>query len=110
MYVNGVQQSTTYSDTNNYGANSQLSLGTVGDSPGYAATFLRGYISDFRVTKRAVYTSAFTPPSEPLSAVANTTLLITGRGGNVIDNSRHHTLSTVNNAVISTTQSKFGKQ
>jgi len=108
MYVNGVQQSTTYSDTNNYGANSQLSLGTVGDSPGYAATFLRGYISDFRVTKRAVYTSAFTPPSEPLSAVANTTLLITGRGGNVIDNSRHHTLSTVNNAVISTTQSKFG--
>jgi len=36
-----------------------------------------GYINDFRIVKgTAVYTAAFTPPNEPLTAITNTKLLL----------------------------------
>jgi len=40
------------------------------------STYANGYITDVRVVSgTAVYTSAFTPPTEPLTAIANTSLL-----------------------------------
>lgn len=51
--------------------------------------FFTGYQSDIRVVKgTAVYTSAFTPPTAPLSAVTNTTVLLPMDDGGIIDKSQ----------------------
>ena len=71
MYINGQAQTTTYSDSNNY-SNDDLIIGeNVSDS--YQ---IPGLISNFRMVKgTAVYTSNFTVPTSPLTAITNTKLL-----------------------------------
>lgn len=71
MYINGQVQSTTYSDSNNY-SNDDLIIGeNIADS--YQ---IPGLISNFRMVKgTAVYTSNFTVPTSPLTAITNTKLL-----------------------------------
>lgn len=111
MYINGTANATTYADTNDYGTSSQLSIGTVGDSPGFAGTFMNGYISDIRVVKgTAVYTGNFTPTTTPLTAVANTTLLLNAKSSGVLDYTGQHALITSGNSRVSTTQTKFGNR
>ncbi len=62
MYINGYEEKSV-ADTVNY-TGTNLALGC-----GYTASSytLSGNISDFRVMKSAVYTTEFTPPSEPLT-------------------------------------------
>ena len=63
--------STSATDLHNYGAQT-LTIGAYGGG-GYD---FWGYISNLRVVKgTALYTSNFTPPTNPLSAVTNTVLL-----------------------------------
>jgi len=72
-------------------------------------SYINGYISNLRVVKgTAVYTSAFTPSTTPLTAVSGTSLLLSGTNAAVIDNTMNTNLTTVDNASISTAQSKFG--
>jgi hypothetical protein len=47
----------------------------IGGNPSGNYIWAGGYIADVRFTESAVYTAAFTPPTEPLSAVSGTTLL-----------------------------------
>ena len=108
LYVNGVANATTYSDTNNYGASSQLTVGSTGDSHGSATTFLNGYITDLRVTKSAVYTATFTPPTSPLSAISNTSLLLSCTNAKIIDQTSKINYITFSGAKLSTAQKKFG--
>jgi hypothetical protein len=55
-----------------------------------------GYLSNFRIVKdTSVYTEAFTPPTSPLSVIANTSLL-TCQANTVIDNSNNAFAITVN--------------
>jgi len=58
--------------------------------------YFNGYISSLRVVKgTAVYTSAFTPPTAPLNAITNTSLL-TCQSNRFIDNSTNAFTITVN--------------
>lgn len=68
-----------------------------------------GYAADLRIVDgTAVYTSAFTPPTAPLTAITNTTLLLSGTEASIIDKSQRTTTLTLNgNTTGSTTQVKF---
>jgi hypothetical protein len=56
----------------------------------------------------AVYTSNFTPPTAPLTAITNTKLLLNMADGQAIDSAAQHNLSLENGTNISTAQAKFG--
>ena len=71
LYLNGISIGSA-SDSTDY-ADAPLQ---IGQRQGYAAQSWYGQISNFRVIKgTALYTSDFTPPTEPLTEVTNTTLL-----------------------------------
>ena len=68
-----------------------------------------GYITDMRVlVGTALYTSAFTPPTTPITAITNTSLLLNYINGAIYDNAMMNDLETVGNAQISTSVKKFG--
>jgi hypothetical protein len=75
LFLNGVQEGSTYTDSNNYIVGPDRP--TIGIS-GFDGTGnpLNGYLSNYRIVKgTAVYTSNFTPPTAPLTAITNTSLL-----------------------------------
>lgn len=75
LFLNGVLQGTV-SDTTNYNLAASLTLGNREPNHPYANYPFKGYISNFRVVKgNSVYTSSFTPPQAPLSAISGTSLL-----------------------------------
>jgi hypothetical protein len=71
LYINGVSQGTVTSSAVLGGTNPGAIR--IGSAVGYALT---GYVSNFRYVQSAVYTSAFTPSEVPLTAIANTRLLL----------------------------------
>ena len=73
LYKDGVLQ-TSASDTTDYGTSANsMRIGASGADGSFSYT---GYVRDVRIIKgTAQYTSAFTPPTEPLTAIANTSLL-----------------------------------
>ena len=87
IYVNGVQAATATSAQSF--TNSTKSIGSeAGSNP------MLGYISNFRYTNSVVYTSTFTPPTTPLTAIANTSLL-TCQSNRFLDNSTNNFSITV---------------
>jgi hypothetical protein len=74
LFVDGVQSGSTATTSQNFdsAATNGLYIGRFSLAGGH---FL-GFMSDFRVVKgTALYTTTFTPPTSPLTAVANTQLL-----------------------------------
>ena len=73
LYINGsleVQQTSTYTVPTTYG----IYVGRTYND--YVGEYSNGYISNLRILSgTALYTSAFTPPTTPLTAITNTTLL-----------------------------------
>ena len=96
LYKNGVL-STSATDGHNYG-NQAVTIGEYG-SLGYAFT---GYITNVRLVKgTAVYTSAFTPPTSALTAIANTSLL-TCQSATFVDNGPNNfTVTAVGDSTVS---------
>ena len=95
LFLNGVQTGSTYTDTNNYVQATDPFIGGAGD--GYP---VNGYMSNYRVVKgTAVYTTTFTPPTSPLTAISGTSLLTLQNNQSVnnsvfLDNSTNNFLVT----------------
>jgi hypothetical protein len=105
-FVNGVQvASTTFSTSVNF---SRLNI--AGERFGaFNTECWAGYLTDSRVViGSAVYTSNFTPPSAPLTAITNTSLLLNYTNAAIFDNAMMNDLETVGNAQISTSVVKYG--
>jgi hypothetical protein len=105
VFINGTQVGTTQTITNDITNTSTLSIGASND----ATSLVTGYVSNVRIVKgSAVYTGNFTPPTAPLTAITNTSLLLNFTNAGVYDATSKNDLETVGNAQISTTQSKWG--
>jgi hypothetical protein len=73
LYIAGNQDGTTYSDSVNYSAG----FLTIGKQSFTSAGFLNGNLTNYRVTKgQALYVSNFGVPNAPMTAGANTKLLL----------------------------------
>lgn len=100
-YVNGVKGTdATLATVNNGSLTTYIGTGT--DLSGY----LVGYMSGLRVLKGTAAT--ITVPTSPPTNITNTSLLLNYTNAAVIDNTAKNDLVTVGNAVVSTTQSKWG--
>ena len=104
-FINGVEVC-SMSNSGSLGTNPfDVSVGAdiVGNLP------LNGFTASTRVVKgTAVYTANFTPPTAPITAVTNTSLLLNYTNGAIFDNAMMNNLETVGNAQISTSVVKYG--
>jgi len=114
LYINGKQQTTTWTDSTTWGTNSsrpifmQSGYHYSGNSPGnYYNTF--GHMADARIVVGSpVYTADFTPPTAPLTAITNTALLLNGTNAGIIDKSQSvKTLTLAGDTKSSTAQTKY---
>ena len=106
IYVNGVSDaSATYSGTPS-APNAVTGIGAYAGGP---SEYFFGYISNARFVKgSAVYTAAFTPPTAPLTAITNTSLLTNFTNAGIFDSAAKNNFETVADAQVSTTQAKWG--
>jgi hypothetical protein len=94
LYINGVQDIIVSNQTSvSLPSSSLIEIGRNQDG---SIPDWNGYISNFRVVKgTAVYTTTFSPPTAPLTAIANTSLL-TAQANTIIDNSSNALTITTN--------------
>jgi len=103
LFVNGIQEDTETSWTTDLGGTTYY-IGAFDDGTNGK---IEGFISNVRIIKgQALYTSNFTPPTKPLTAITNTVLL-TCQGNTIADaSSSAHTITA--NGDISLTKEPFG--
>jgi hypothetical protein len=107
-YINGVADPTTLTVTASI-TNVAAQGPTIGGSPEFStAREWNGYISDARVVNgTAIYTRNFVPPSAPLTAVKNTSLLLNMNSAGIYDSTMMTTTETVGDAKISNAVKKY---
>jgi hypothetical protein len=102
LYRDGVSSGSTTNSTN---FNNASTVGIGG--PAASGYEVNGHLSNFRIVKgTAVYTSNFTPPTAPLTAITNTSLL-TCQSNRFVDNSTNNFAITRNGDVRVTPFSPF---
>ena len=103
LFVNGKNLYTGTLGTLNTPSNGNGYIGSQIYSLGNADRSVEGYISDFRITTSAVYTSDFTPPTSPLTNIANTGVLTCNDAPNIFNAAGSRNEITLNNDVESDT-------
>ena len=104
LWLNGQSQSVT-SGTGNITGTAGIRIGRYRSGDDH---FMNGYITNSRIIKgTALYTANFTPPTAPLTAITNTSLLLNFTNSGIYDATAKNVLETVGNAQVSTTQSKW---
>jgi hypothetical protein len=105
LYVDGISRAT-------FSSSGVMQLGeTAGFRVGSVNTWgdLNGYISNVRILKGvAQYTANFTPPTAPLTPVANTSLLLNFTSAGIFDQTGENALETLGNAQVDTSVVKYG--
>jgi hypothetical protein len=106
VYVNGVSGGNTSTVVSLFAATSVF---TIGYNPAGTTDNVLGYLSNIRIVKgSAVYTAAFTPPTAPLTAITNTSLLLNFTNAGIYDGKMGNVLETVGNAQVATSPVKYG--
>jgi hypothetical protein len=108
VFQNGTQVGTTNTTLSTFSIDNASTNYYVASStdPG---EFYTGYLSGTRLlVGTALYTTTFTPPTAPPTAVTNTTLLLNYTNSGIFDSTAKNVLETVGNAQVSTTQAKWG--
>lgn len=106
LWINGVSGGTVTVSGTVATNTAALYIGQLIGSSGYE---INGYLSNWRLVKgTAVYTAAFTPPTAPVTAIANTSLLLDFKNAGIYDATTINDLTTVGDAQVSTAQSKWG--
>lgn len=104
-YINGVSTGTTRTLSGTRGNSSGAYV--WGASTGSRTT--TGYLSNMRLIRgTALYTSNFTPPTSPVTAITGTSLLLNFTNAGIYDAATLNDLVTVGDAKVSTAQAKFG--
>jgi hypothetical protein len=105
IYLNGTQVGSTFSGTVTSGTPTHFWVGACFSG----LSNWTGYLSNARIVKgTAVYTANFTPPTAPLTAITNTSLLCNFTNAGIFDSASGNDLETVGNAQVSTTVAKWG--
>jgi hypothetical protein len=108
LYVNGSSVGTVSISGQTY-VGRATGIGIGSSSADAASNVVNGYVADARmVVGTAVYTSGFTPPTAPLTAITNTVLLTNFTNAGIFDNTGKNNLETVADAQIDTTTKKYG--
>ena len=96
IYINGVSAGTATLATSF--TNTAF---TIGRQNSAGSTYINGYLSNLRlVVGTAVYTSAFTPPTAPLTAISGTSLLLNFTNAGIADATAKNDLITVGSAQV----------
>ena len=109
IYINGVQDGTaSVTGVSVNDSTNQVAIGRLGEFNGF---YWAGYISSNRVLKgTCLYPNGttFTPPTAPLTAITNTSLLLNFTNAGIYDATSKNDLETVGDAQLSNTTAKWG--
>jgi len=106
IFVNGQQEGSNITNSSNLGSSNPATVGRIYTD--YVDHHPDAYIADLRVVNgTAVYTSNFTPPTAPLTAITNTQLLTCTNKHDIWDASTGRKLQMINSPAASTTQYKW---
>ena len=106
-FINGIQAGSTATDSYTWSNGGQPN--NIGGISGTANFQLKGYMTDLRVNNTtALYTTNFTPPTAPETAVSGTQLLLNYVNAGIPDLAMQNNLQTVGSAQVSTSVKKYG--
>lgn len=108
LYLDGVSVATA---TNSTAFGSNIGQLTIANDQtfGAGARVYNGFMSNVRIVNgTAVYTAAFTPPTAPLTAITNTSLLLNNTNAGIFDSAMKSNFVTVGTSQISTSTLKYG--
>jgi hypothetical protein len=103
IFINGVVDASVTNSTNIAGSGN-ITYGGRSDG-----SILDGYMSSTRFVKGSpVYTTTFTPPTAPLTAISGTSLLLNYTNAGIYDGKMGCVVETVSTAQVSTNPVKYG--